>query len=113
MSSPMMNRMLGFCGCGCAKAGASVATMAAHGTAKPSQVDLLVLITVLLQVSCRATPGSDVVAAREVHGRRPPWTSTASLTERLPPDLFQTASRNAIVLKGRSCGMGGFACARR
>src|SRR3954471_17572539 len=100
MSSPMMNRMLGFC-CDCwAKAGASVAAVAAHSAARPSQANLLVLITALLQVQCLAAPGSDVAAVKHA-GATPYGPPQASFTERLLPDLFQTPSRNAIVLRGR------------
>src|SRR5215213_8193387 len=88
MSSPMMNRMLGFC-CGCcAKAGAIVAIPPAHNAARPSEADLLVLITALLQVECLAAPGSDVVSAGEAHGR-------------FRPDSLQIPPQHAIVLKGR------------
>src|SRR4051794_9635005 len=72
ISSPMMKRMLGFC-CGCDWARAEPgAAEAAHNAAKPNQAERLVLMVALLQVSCRAAPGSGISSAGNRPGTAPP-----------------------------------------
>src|SRR5262245_56585414 len=84
MSSPMMNRMLGFpWGCCCANAGALAAPTATNAS-RPSQAFLVMLNPRFFQMTARAGPavcaqGSSFIVGRRTttahRGRQHPWVA--------------------------------------
>ncbi len=98
MSSPMMNRMLGFCSC--AAAGALAIVARANDASRPSQAALVMRMVATLHVGCPRRAGSLCPPAFAARSRRDDANVSSACNRRRPTDCARV-NRPARLLKPR------------